>query len=309
MSSKEGPGGGLVAQMLLCSFLWASAFLLLKIAGTGLSPLALAALRGVMGAGLLAAWLLLHRISIVPRGREWRDWAVLGLLQGVIPNALTVYALIQISAGLASMIQATTPLIVALLAQALFADEKLTARRARGLAVGFAGMILLVGPAAFDGGPVDGMGVAAMVVVAASYALGNVYVRAVPSPDPLRLAFGQQFFSGVPTFLCVMLIAGPSAFAGVADSLPVLAMLGIFGTAMPIVLYMRILRRAGPTIGSMNGYFLPPWTILLGFLLLGETISLREIAATAIVLTGVAMVTAGPKPLARFAAFIASRRG
>lgn len=308
MSSKEGPGGGLFAQMLLCSFLWASAFLLLKIAGTSLSPLALAALRGVMGAGLLAAWLLVHRISIVPRGREWRDWAVLGLLQGVIPNALTVYALIQIAAGLASMIQATTPLIVAILAQALFADEKLTARRARGLAVGFAGMILLVGPAAFDGAPVDGMGVAAMVVVAVSYALGNVYVRAVPSPDPLRLAFGQQFFSGVPTFLCVMLIAGPSAFAGVADSLPVLALLGIFGTAMPIVLYMRILRRAGPTIGSMNGYFLPPWTILLGFVLLGETVSLREIAATAIVLTGVAMLTAGPKPLARIAAFIASRR-
>lgn len=285
---------GLVPQMLLCSFLWAGAFLLLKMAGTSLSPVALTAVRGLMGAALLAAWIGFHGHRILPQGREWRDWIALGILQGIIPNTLTAFALTQISAGLTSMIQATTPLIVAVLAQALFADERLSRRRGMGLAIGFAGMALLIGPSAFGGAAVGTAGVAAVVVVAISYALGNLYVKGIPSPQPIRLAYGQQLLSGVPTFVLVMAFAGPGAFAGVPDAALTLVILGVFGTALPIVLYMRILRAAGPTVGSMNGYFLPPWTILLGFLILGEALSLREILATAIVLAGIMVVSTTP---------------
>jgi len=282
---------GLVPQMLLCSFLWAGAFLLLKLAGTSLSPVALTAVRGLMGAALLAAWIAFQGQPILPQGREWRDWIALGVLQGIIPNTLTAFALTQISAGLTSMIQATTPLIVAVLAQAFFADERLSRRRGLGLALGFAGMALLIGPSAFGGASVGAAGVAAVVAVAVSYALGNLYVKGIPSPQPIRLAYGQQLFSGVPAFVLVTAFTGPSAFAGVVDSALTLAVLGVFGTALPIVLYMRILRVAGPTVGSMNGYFLPPWTILLGFLLLGEALSLREILATVIVFAGIMVVS------------------
>lgn len=83
-----------------------------------------------------------------------------------------------------------------------------------------------------------------------------------------------------------MLIWRPHGQRGAADSLALLAVPGVFGTALPIALYMRILRIAGPTVGPTNGYFLPSWTILLGFLLLGEELSLREIAATIVVLAG-----------------------
>lgn len=294
-----GAGGSLVLQMLFCSFLWASAFLLMKVAGTSLSPLALTAVRGVMGAALLAAWLGLRRQRVMPRGREWRDWTMLGLLQGVIPNTLTAYALTLIPAGLTSMIQATTPLIVAVLAQMIFADETLTRRRAIGLAVGFGGMALLLGPTAFGGHAVAGAGAVAMVIVAVSYAFGNLYVKSIPSPEPIRLAYGQQLMSGLPTFSATMMLWGPAAFDGVAQSAVTLALLGIFGTALPIVLFMRILRIAGPTVGSMNGYFLPPWTILLGFLILNEALSLREIVATAIVLAGVMIVSTRPGAIAK----------
>jgi drug/metabolite transporter (DMT)-like permease len=287
-------GIGLVPQMLICSFLWAGAFLLLKVAGTSLSPLALTAVRGLMGAALLAAWIGFHGQRVLPQGREWRDWTILGFLQGVVPNTLTAYALMQISTGLTSMIQATTPLIVAVLAQLFFADEKLTRRRALGLATGFGGMALLVGPAAFGSASIDTVSVGAVIVVAVSYALGNLYVKSIPSPEPIRLAYGQQLFSGLPTFVAAMVVVGPVAFAGVMDSALTLAVLGIFGTAVPIVLYMRILRAAGPTVGSMNGYFLPPWTILLGFVVLGEALSLREILATAVVFAGILVMSAKP---------------
>ncbi|MCQ1569699.1 DMT family transporter [Neorhizobium galegae] len=281
----------LIVLMLACSFLWGGAFILLKLAGTALSPLALTAVRGLMGGSLIAIWMVVSGHNILPRGREMRDWIVLGFLQGVVPNSLTAYALTEISAGLTSMIQASTPLVVAVLAQALFASERLTPKVALGLATGFGGMVLLIGPAALGADNVSLRGVGAVAVVAVSYALGNLYVRGIPGAQPVRLALGQQLFSGLPTFAVMIYLGGLSAFSPALDNLPLLLVLGVFGTALPIVLYMNILKKAGPTIGSMNGYFLPPWTIVLGFVLLGEPVSLREIIATAIVLAGVAIVS------------------
>ncbi|WP_105405104.1 DMT family transporter [Neorhizobium sp. T7_12] len=281
----------LIVQMLACSFLWGGAFILLKLAGTALSPLALTAVRGLMGGSLIAVWMIVSGHNILPRGREMRDWVVLGFLQGVVPNSLTAYALTEISAGLTSMIQASTPLVVAVLAQALFASERLTPKVALGLATGFGGMVLLIGPAALGADNVSLRGVGAVAIVAVSYALGNLYVRGIPGAQPVRLALGQQLFSGLPTFAVMIYLGNLSAFSPALDNLPLLLVLGVFGTALPIVLYMNILKKAGPTIGSMNGYFLPPWTIILGFVLLGEPVSLREIIATAIVLGGVAIVS------------------
>jgi drug/metabolite transporter (DMT)-like permease len=296
--------GVLFAQMLACSLLWASAFLLMKAIGTDLSPLALTAARGIMGGGLLALWVLVRGGLPWPRGREWRDWIILGIAQGVVPNTLTAYALTEITAGLTALIQASTPLMVAVLAHALFADERLGGRRAAGVLTGFAGMAVLIGPAAFlDGSGLDGSGslpgTLAMVATAVSYAIGNVYVRSIPDPQPLRLAFGQQTFSGVPALALALAAGGPAAFAAVPGHAAVLAALGLFATALPIVLYMNVLRIAGPTLGSMNGYLVPIWTILLGFALLGETVGLREVAGGLVVLAGVAIASRARRPAGR----------
>ncbi|MGQ3030855.1 MAG: DMT family transporter, partial [Ferrovibrionaceae bacterium] len=125
-------------QLLACSFLWGTAFLLMKLIGADIGAVPLAAVRGLMGAGLIGGWFLIRGGNILPRGREWRDWAVLGLVQGAIPNTLTVYALTQISAGMTSLIQASTPLIVAVFAHVMFAEERLTWRRGAGVLLGFA---------------------------------------------------------------------------------------------------------------------------------------------------------------------------
>lgn len=276
-----------LGQMLLCSFLWANSYLLLKVMSADISPLALTALRGVMGGVLLALWLIWRGQSIWPKGREWRDWTTLGIFQGLIPNTLTAYALTEIAAGLTSMLQATGPLMVAVFAHLLFADERLTPRRILGVVIGFAGMAILIGPAAFTDRSGSFWGMMAMIATAVSYALGSLYVRSIPVAEPARLALGQQVFSGFPAMAAVLLIAGPQTFAAVPHHLAALLALGIFATAMPIVLFMNILRQAGPTLGSMNGYLTPVWTVLLGFFILGETTGLREISGGVIVLAGV----------------------
>ncbi|WID96279.1 DMT family transporter [Bosea vestrisii] len=286
----------LLGQMLLCSCLWGSSFLLMKLIGAEISPLALTALRGLMGAALLGLWLGLRGETVLPQGREWRDWAVLGLLQGAIPNTLTAYALTQITASLTSLIQACTPLIVAMLAHLLFADERLSAKRALGVLIGFSGMAILLGPAAFATGSPSAMGTLAMAATALSYALGNLYVRGIPKVEPARLALGQQVFSGLPTLVLVLGLSGPAAFAAAPGlALPLLA-LGIFATALPILLYMMILRSAGPVLGSMNGYLVPFWTILMGVTLLGESVGLREITGGLVVLTGLVIVSLTRRP-------------
>ncbi|MGK9233365.1 DMT family transporter [Inquilinus limosus] len=281
----------LLGLLLLCSFLWATAYLLMKVLGTDFAPLPLAAIRGVMGGGLLALWLLARGRSILPRGREWRDWMVLGVLQGIIPNTLTAYALADTEAGLAALIAASSPLMVAVLAHLIFPDQRLTGRRGAGVLVGFAGMAILLGPAAFADSPAGLFGPLAMAATAASYAFGVIYVRSIPSPQPVRLALGQQAFSGLPSMAVVLAVTGPSAFAAApAHGLELLAF-GIFSTAVPIALYMQILRLAGPTLGSMNAYLTPVWTVLLGMLVLYETVGPREILGGLVVLGGIAIAS------------------
>lgn len=278
-------------QLLACSFLWGTAFLLMKVIGSDIGPVPLAAVRGLMGAALIGGWFLAAGGDILPRGREWRDWAVLGLVQGAIPNTLTVYALTQISAGMTSLIQASTPLIVAVLAHAMFADERLTWRRGAGVLLGFTGMAILLGPAVLGGQGGSLAGVLAMGTTALSYAVGNLYVRSIPRPQPGRLAFGQQLFSGLPLAVAALGLGGISAFAAVPAHAGTLVLLGVFATALPIALYMNILRLAGPTRGSMNGYLVPVWTVLLGVAVLGETVGIREIVGGVVVLSGIAVAS------------------
>ena len=185
----------LATHLLGCSILWASGFLLMKLV-PDIRPVALAACRGLIAAAALSAWFVVRRETILPRGREWRDWAVLGTLNGWGPNILVATALAEIGAGLAAMIQAAGPLVVAVLAHLLFADERLDARRAGGILVGFVGVAVLIGPTALPSNAASLSGALLMLVVTTLYALGNVYVRFVPGAAAARLALGQQMVSG-----------------------------------------------------------------------------------------------------------------
>lgn len=287
----RAPAGSapLLGLLLLCSFLWATAYLLMKVLGTDIAPMPLTAIRGLLGGGLLALWLLARGQGVLPRGREWRDWIVLGILQGIVPNTLTAYALADTEAGLAALIAASSPLMVAMLAHLLFADQRLTGRRAGGVLAGFTGMAILIGPAAVSDSGV--FGPLAMLATAASYAVGVIYVRSIPAPRPVRLALGQQVFSGLPTMIAVLAVTGPAAFAAVPAHGLELVVFGVFSTALPIALYMQILRLAGPTLGSMNAYLTPVWTVLLGVVILHETVGLREILGGLVVLGGIAIAS------------------
>jgi drug/metabolite transporter (DMT)-like permease len=279
-----------LSNLLVCSFLWGSAFLFIKLSGN-LNPFVLAAMRGLIGATTLGLWFLVQGKSILPQRHEWRIWAVLGTLNGWLPNVLLAYALTQMPTAPASMIQASSPLIVAVLSHLLFADERLTPQRMIGVMIGFLGMGILIGPAALPDSGISATGALIMVAVAFSYATANIYVRTVKQAEPARMALGQQICSGSAATLLALTVAGPTAFAPVPSHILPLLALGALSTALPILLFMHLIRRTGPTRAAMVGYLGPIWTTLLAVLFLNESIGLREITGGAVVLTGVALVS------------------
>jgi drug/metabolite transporter (DMT)-like permease len=284
----------LLTHYLGASVFWASGLLFIKLS-PGLSPLALSACRGLLAMLSLGLWFRLQGVSLRPRRGELGQWLVLGCINGWIPNVLTTYALASITAAQGSMIQASTPLMVAAIAHVLFADERLTPRRIGGVAVGFAGMMMLIGPAAVGAGGASASGAIAMVGAAACYAAGSLYVRSIPVADPSRLAFGQQLFSGFPALALALGLEGAAGFASLpANLLPVLA-LGVLATAVPNVFYMRLIRRAGPTRSSMVSYLIPLWASLMGIVFLAESVGPREVAAGGVILLGVYLVS-GRRP-------------
>jgi drug/metabolite transporter (DMT)-like permease len=291
VASTPAPSAAFViSNLLVCSFLWGSSLLLVKLSGN-LSPFVLAAMRGLIGAGTLSLWFSLQGKSILPQRHEWRIWAVLGTLNGWLPNVLLAYALTQISTAPAAMIQASSPLIVAVLSHLLFADERLTPQRFVGVLIGFLGMGILIGPAALPDSGINATGALLMAAAAFSYATANVFVRTVKQADPARMALGQQICSGFAATLLALVVAGPQAFAPVPSRLGPLLALGALSTALPILLFMHLIRRTGPTRASMVGYLAPVWTTIMAVLFLDESVGLRELAGGAVVLTGVALVS------------------
>lgn len=299
MSAAPGEAGTLpvaptpvfmATNLLVCSMLWSTSFLFIKLSGD-INPFVLASIRGLIGASALALWFAVQAKSFRPDNGQWHHWVILGALNGWIPNVLVAHALTQIGTAPAAMIQASGPLIVAVLSHLLYADERLTPRRFVGVVVGLAGMGILIGPAALPDSGISAWGALTMVATALSYATANLYVRSIKHADPARLALGQQICSAIPATALALVVAGPSTFAAVPDSAAPLLALGIVSTALPILLFMRLIRRAGPTRASMVGYLQPVWTAVLAVLFLNERIGLRELIGGAVVLTGVALVS------------------
>jgi drug/metabolite transporter (DMT)-like permease len=262
----------------------------MKLLNGELSPVVIATLRASGAALALAVVVLAVGQSLLPKGREWRDWLVLGTVNGWGPNILVAYALTQLDSGPASLIQSSGPLMTVMLAHVFLPHERITLPRAVGIGIGFAGMLLLIGPNALQGGGTL-LGILAMLLLTLGYATGNIYARFIPNPEPMRMAFGQQFVSGLAATLIAALTVGAAGFDGVARHASTLAVLAVFSTALPIWFFMRLITRAGATRASTVGYLIPTVAVLIGVLVLGESIVPRQIIGGLIVFLGVAIVS------------------
>jgi drug/metabolite transporter (DMT)-like permease len=280
----------IAAHLVGCSLTWGCSFLFMKLIGDGLPFSVIASSRALLAAAVLLIAVALLGQSVLPKGREGRDWLVLGTVNGWAPNMLVAYALLHMDSGPAALIQASGPLMTALLGHALLSTERLTASRMLGIGIGAVGVAMLIGPGALEGGGTL-LAAGALLLMTLGYAVGNIYARTITGAVPIRMALGQQVVSALIGTLIALVLAGPAGFAGIANHAPALLALGLFSTALPIWLFMRLITAAGSTKAAMTGYLTPVTALVLGVLVLGEPIVPRQIIGGLIVLLGVAIVT------------------
>lgn len=285
--------------LLLISAGWGSGFLMIKVAAATMPPFALAACRGAASAAAMLLFVAAVRHRFRPDRRQFRHMAVLGTFSGWLPNTLSAIALVEIDSALAAMIQASVPLIVAVLAHLLLADERLDARRGLGVLVGLAGVFMLIGPGAVLGAGGTAFGGVVMLVVSLSYAIGTVYMRRAHGADPVATVLGQQVFSMLPALLLAIVFEPTGAWDQRTTVWLAIAGLGVVASAVPMVLYLRLLGFASATQASSVGYLMPLWATALGTVVLGERIGILALAGALVVLVGVWLVTGARRAAAR----------
>jgi drug/metabolite transporter (DMT)-like permease len=277
--------------LLALAAVWSTPFLFNRIALDDLPPLTVVLGRVGLAAVALNGALLLTGRRMPRSSSAWMAFATMGLLNNVVPFALIVWGQTRITSGLASILNATTPLCTILVAHALTREERLTPRRLAGVVVGFGGVVVVLGPVALEGlgGPVAAQ--LAVVGAAVSYAFAGVYGRRFRELPPLIPATGQVTASALLLLPLAVVVDRPWALAAPGGAaLGAIAGLALLCTAVGYVLYFRILATAGATNLLLVTFLLPIGALLLGAILLDERLVPRQLGGMALIFVGLAIV-------------------
>lgn len=267
------------------SVLWGGSFIFVEVALTGLPALSIVWVRVALAATLLAA-VLRATGGLFPQRQVWPALAMMGLLNNAVPFSLFVLAQGEISAGLASILNATTPLFTVIVAHLTTADERLTPARGLGLALGFAGVVVMLGGVSGAG---EVWAKLACLGAAMSYAAASVWGRRFRrfGLPPLATAFGQVAASTLMLAPLWLWIDRPWTLP--LPSAPVIgAMVGIAGlsTALAYLIFFRVLASAGATRLSLVTFLIPVSATAMGIAFLGEAPQAHHIAGFALIAAG-----------------------
>ncbi len=264
--------------LLLLSVLWGGSYLFIGIAVKELPPLLIVFARVSIAAAVL---LPLHFLLIGRLPRDPNTWLAvggMGILNNVVPFTLIVYGQNYISAGLASVINATTPLFGALI-MAAAAVEALTARKVTGLIFGLLGVVILRGVGLADFNQ-EAIAILAVLLASASYGVSSLWAKKMlVGIPPVTSATCQLICSSVTMGVLVYIFANPGQYLAVsAKTWVALAALAIVSTATAYLIFFRIIASAGASVVLLVTMLIPISAIFLGTLFLDEVLSFHEIA-------------------------------
>lgn len=276
-------------RFVLLAVVWGASFLFIKVGLGGLSPGQVALARVALGALALAVILLARRRPLPRDPALWGHLAVVSVLLCVVPFLLFSWAEQYIPSGLASIFNATTPLVTMLLAAAALPEERFTPPRVLGLLLGFLGVLTIVG--VWHGIDVSQQLTAQLACLGATTCYGAcfVYLRRFVSPrgtDPVVVAFGQTASATVILGLLTPLVAATPVHLDLAVVASMIA-LGVFGTGIAYAWNTRIIAAWGAANASAVTYLTPVVGVLLGVLVLGEPVSWHQPAGAVLVIAGI----------------------
>jgi len=274
--------------LAVLSVLWGGSFFFNGVVLKELPPLTVVLLRVALAAMILLPVLRAYQIRFPVGLSGWKPFFAIALLNNVLPFSLIVIGQTYIPSGLASILNATTPLFTVLV-MAAAGDEKLHARRVVGVVTGLIGVIILHGQdlhgqdPGFQSG--EGVGILLCLAAAFSYGLSALYARRkLSNSPPLATATFQLLASGLMMTIVAAVFERPwqLPMPGVTTWLALIG-LSALSTALAYIVFFQVLRRSGSTNVMLVTLLIPVTAILLGYLVLGESISLREIIGALVI--------------------------
>ncbi len=286
-------GGREWAMLIVLAVIWGGSFFFNGVAVRELPSFTLVWLRVAVAAAALLTVLRVLGQGMPRAPGIWVAFFGMGLLNNVVPFVLIVWGQHRIASGLASILNATTPLFTVLVAHVLTADERLTSLKVAGVTVGFVGAAIMIGPDALNG--LGGAVTAELACLAAAvtYAFAGIFGRRFRrlGVAPLATAAGQVCASTVLLLPLMLVVDRPWNIAPphLATWGAVLGV-GLISTALAYVLYFRILAVAGATNLLLVTFLIPVSAILLGAAVLGETLLARHFVGMALIGAGLAFI-------------------
>ncbi|MBD3881984.1 DMT family transporter [Phormidium tenue FACHB-886] len=276
--------------LLVLSVLWGGSFFFSEIILQDLQPFTV-----VLGRTSLAAIALLLLAywggQRLPRSwKLWRSFAVMGLLNNLIPFSLIVWGQTQIGSSLAAILNATTPVFGVMLAHFLTDDERLTANRLWGVLLGLSGVVVLVSPNLQQGLNLQGLGQFAVLGAALSYSFAGLYGRRFKDIPPTVAAGMQIICTAIAMLPVALLLEHPWTASPRLETWGALLGLGLLSTAIAYLLYFRILAVAGATNLMLVTFLIPVSALLLGVVVLGERLEWTAIAGMGLIFLGLAAI-------------------
>ena len=296
----------------LLGLIWGSSYLFIKIGVDAAGPFTLVTLRCLFAAAFLALVVRAAHEPLPRSGRVFGHLVVTGILSIFLPFVLIAWGELHVTTGLAAVLNATTPLFTILAAAAVLPDEPVRINRVVGLLVGFAGVAVVVAPSLVlaPGLAPDHQALpaqAAIVVAAASYALGAVYVRRFLSGvRPMTISLGMVVVGFLLTAPLAIALEASVAVSGFG--LPLLgasAWLGVLGSGVALLIFYRLLHDRGATATHVVVYLLPPVGVAIGVVVLGEPLHVGLLIGTVLIIGGAALThlrLPGPRVLGERAA-------
>ncbi len=282
-----------LCQLVLVAVIWASAFIAIRVAVPETGPVWLAAIRVCIGFLVLAPYAIWRGMVWPKTGGQWRLITGMAVLNMVAPFYLIAWAGKTETAGIIGLLLGTGPFLALVGSHFLTTDDRMSARKVLSVILGFAGILVIIGPSVWSG--MVGGGIAAKAAVLGAsvcYVMAGLLIRRIDMP-PIRLAC-LALGIGTAMLIPLALAVDGAPPAGIsAKSLMALVFLGVFPTGVAYILRFKLIKEIGYTRFSVAVNMVPVFGVGLGVLLLGEPLTPSILVALALVLGGLIISSSG----------------
>ena len=280
---------GLLAALVA---LWGTNFMFIKLGVAAVPPATLVAARLVVGAVILVAVVRAMGYTFPPFGRAWAPYVVLAVVGNCLPFWFITTGQASIDSALAGILMAVMPLATLLLAHCFVAGERMTRNRVTGFLLGFAGIVVLMGPATLaglGGSPLQVLAQLSVLAGALCYAVNGVLIRVTLKGDVWVASAAIIAAAAVVSVPVALVVDQPWRLSPSADAVWVLLWIGIGPTAIATLVHLKLIGSAGPTFMSLINYCIPVVATCVGVALLGEQPGANAYAGLVLILAGIAL--------------------